>query len=490
MKIRTRLMLQFIFIMIGILVVFSVTILVSTGYSLRNNIEGQMHETTIQISEGINASPGGFDHASQQELDRLAPLETSVEVQDTHGVALVNSSNWQYRNIPQSLIQNLIVTDQVQQASVHNRDIYLYRHAVYLHNRLQGYVLVVSSAEISKLALGLLGRLLFPGVLLYIGLGGLLVWLLVRRATRPLEHLAATASEIAEASDHSLRVQPEGARDEINRLAHTINGMLQSLEEAYRQVQAVNELQRHFLADVSHELRTPLTIMLSSLDLLKKEGGTDPDFQAGALENIRVETERMARMVTQLLILARTDASATMAREPLLVVDSLADVCRQERTADGKFSLECRGLELLEDAVVLGNADYLKQLFLILLENAFKYTPEGGKVEVIGALTEDTVEITVADTGIGVAESDLPRVFDRFYRAENARFCSGMGLGLSIAQSIAEQHGGKITVASTVGQGSHFTVILPLLNGGDMVDSGSEGKQAHAAEKNDLVGHA
>jgi signal transduction histidine kinase len=490
MKIRTRLTLQFIFIMIGILVVFSVTILVSTGYSLKTNIEGQMHETAIQISEGLSARPGGFDHASQQELDRFAPLETSVEVQDTHGAALVNSSNWQDRNVPPSLIQNLIVTDQVQQASVHNREIYLYRHAVYLHNRLQGYVLLVSSAEISKLALGLLGRLLFPGVLLYIGLGGLLVWLLVRRATRPLEHLAATASQIAEASDHSLRLQPEGPRDEINRLAHTINGMLQSLEEAYRQVQAVNELQRHFLADVSHELRTPLTIMLSSLDLLKKEGGTDPDFQASALENIRVETERMARMVTQLLILARTDASATMAREPLLVVDSVADVCRQERPADGKLSLECRGLELLEYAVVLGNADYLKQLFLILLENAFKYTPEGGKVEVIGALTEDSVAITVADTGIGIAESDLPRVFDRFYRAENARFCSGMGLGLSIAQSIAEQHGGKITVASTVGQGSHFTVILPLLNGGDKVDSGSEGKQAHAAEKNDLVGHA
>ena len=491
MKIRTRLTLQFIFIMTGILVVFSVTILVSTGYSLRNNIEGQMHETAIQISEGISASPGGFDHASQQELDRLAPLETSVEVQDTHGAALVNSSNWKDRNFPPSLTQNLIVTDQVQQVSVHNRDIYLYRHAVYLHNRLQGYVLLVSSAEISKLALGLLGRLLLPGVPIYVGLGGLLVWLLVRRATRPLEHLAATASQIAEASDHSLRLQPEGPRDEINRLVHTINGMLQSLEEAYRQVRAVNALQRHFLADVSHELRTPLTIMLSSLDLLKKEGGTDPDFQGSALENIRVETERMARMVTQLLILARTDASATMAREPLLVVDIVADVCRQDRPADGRvIVLECCGLELLEDAVVSGNADYLKQLFLILLENAFKYTPEGGKVEMIGALNKETVAITVADTGIGMAESDLSRVFDRFYRAENARFRSGMGLGLSIAQSIAEQHGGKITVESTLGQGSRFTVILPLLNRGDRLGLSSEGEQVHAAEKNDLVGHA
>jgi len=253
--------------------------------------------------------------------------------------------------------------------------------------------------------------------------------------------------------------------------------------------QNVNDLQRRFLAEVSHELRTPLTIMLSSLDLMKKEWGGDPAFQANALENIHAEAQRMVRLVTQLLILARTDASATLTREPLLVVDIVDDVCRKARPADGKLNLEYREPDLVEDAVVLGNADYLKQLFLILLENAFKYTPEGGKVEVIGTLNEDTVAITVADTGIGIAESDRSRVFDRFYRAENARFRSGMGLGLSIAQSVAEQHGGTITLESTVGQGSRFTVILPLLNRGDMVGERSEREQAHAAEKNGLVGH-
>ncbi len=197
----------------------------------------------------------------------------------------------------------------------------------------------------------------------------------------------------------------------------------------------------------------------------------------------------MARMVTQLLILARTDTSATMTREPLLVVDIVDEVCRKAQPADGKLNLECRELDLVEDAVVLGNADYLEQLFLILLENAFKYTPAGGKVEVIGALNEDTVAITVADTGIGIAESDLSRVFDRFYRAENARFRSGMGLGLSIAQSIAEHHGGKITLESTVGQGSRFTVVVPLLNKEDRVGVRSEREQAHAAKKKDLIGH-
>src|SRR5439155_12787967 len=147
-------------------------------------------------------------------------------------------------------------------------------------------------------------------------------------ATRPLERLAATASEIAAVSDHSLRLQAEGPPDEITRMAHTINGMLQSLEDAYHQVQEVNDLQRQFLADVSHELRTPLTIMLSSLDLVKKVGSSDPEFQARALADIRVEADRMARMVTQLLIQALTDAGATAAHKPILLVDVVADVCR------------------------------------------------------------------------------------------------------------------------------------------------------------------
>ncbi len=150
--------------------------------------------------------------------------------------------------------------------------------------------------------------------------------------------------------------------------------MLQALEEAYQEVQKVNDLQSHFLIDVSHELRTPLTVMLSSLDLIKKVGATDPEFRASSLESMRVETERMARMVTQLLILARSDANVTAAYEPILVRDVVADLCGQRHPTDNEPTLECHDLEQLEGALVWGNPDYLKQLFLILLDNAFKYT--------------------------------------------------------------------------------------------------------------------
>jgi len=179
---------------------------------------------------------------------------------------------------------------------------------------------------------------------------------------------------------------------------------------------------------------------------------------------MRVEAERMARMVTQLLILARSDANVTATHEPILIEDVVADVCSQRYPTDSEATLECRGLDSLKGALVWGNSDYLKQLFLILLDNAFKYTAADGKVEVIGCLNGGAVAITVADTGIGIAPTDLPYIFDRFYRAENARFRLGAGLGLAIAQRITEQHSGRIEVESELGRGSRFTVTLPLLN--------------------------
>src|SRR5918995_1313572 len=128
--------------------------------------------------------------------------------------------------------------------------------------------------------------------------------------------------------DHSGRVGNTGRRDEIGQLTTTIDAMLQALENSHRDIQHANQTQRRFLADVSHELRTPLTIMLSSLELVDKVGGTDPDFRQGALDDMGAEVQRMARMVTQLLIMARSGTNATAANRPLLIGEVVADVCR------------------------------------------------------------------------------------------------------------------------------------------------------------------
>src|SRR5262249_38182332 len=226
MNIRTRLTLQFIFIMAGILVGFCLAIRLATRFSLQKSVDDVMQQEATLLANAALRSPGGFTHISRQELDNLIGGEAAVQIQDQYSFPVTNSTSWIERQLSPALVQRTTPTDQVLLKTVNGRDIYFYRQTVFAGGRLQGYVVLVRSAEISTLALKSLANLLLPGVILNIGLGGLLVWFLVSRATRPLERLSAKASEIAVASDHSLRLQPQGPPDEINRLAHTINGML------------------------------------------------------------------------------------------------------------------------------------------------------------------------------------------------------------------------------------------------------------------------
>ncbi len=467
MYIRTRLALWFMLILSVVLTAFSVTIYQLTKNNLLTEIDTDVRQRAAMLNIATHPYPQETT-IRVPKLDVFASPDIYLQVLDRRGRVLASSGNLGNRTLP--LMRDAIAADQVREARVGRTLLFVYGRAVIVHHKLLGYVLVACSPQRIYFALGSLLHILIPGVIIALVLAGIAIWLLVRQAMHPLEHLAATAADIAAAGDHSRRLSPQRPPDEINRLAHTINGMLQALEEAYQQiqdayqqVQKVSDLQRHFLIDISHELRMPLTIMLSSLDLIRRVGATDPDFQAHSLEHMRLEAERMARMVAQLLILARSDTAVAAAHEPVLLEDIVLEVCRQRHLADSEPILECRGMESLEGVLVWGNPDYLRQLFLILLDNAFKYTTAGGRVEVIGALNEETVAVTVSDTGIGIAASDLPSIFDRFYRAENARSQPGAGLGLAIAQRIVEQHGGKIQVESEPGQGSRFTVTLPLL---------------------------
>jgi signal transduction histidine kinase len=302
---------------------------------------------------------------------------------------------------------------------------------------------------------------LFPGTLIALATAALAGWILTWWAMRPLARLARAAGEIAATQDHTQRVGSGGLRNEVGRLATAVDTMLAALEDAHRHVTAVNESQRRFLAEVSHELRTPLTIMLSSLEVLERTGDSDPGFLTETLRDLRTETGRMARMVNQLLMMA--PSSNELPRGPVLIAEVVADACRQTAAAGNGATVSWNGIDALDDAVVDGTSDRLKQLFLILLDNGVKYTPAGGRIDVSGAVDGRTMTVTVADTGIGIAPDEQPRVFDRFFRSENARAREGSGLGLAIARHISEQHGGRIHVESELGRGSRFTVTLPRL---------------------------
>ena len=285
----------------------------------------------------------------------------------------------------------------------------------------------------------------------------LIGWLVAGRALRPVTALTDTAQAIARAPGFGERVSQGTGRDELGRLARTFNEMLASLERAY-------QAQHRFVADASHELRAPLTAIQANLDLLERQPAMTPDERREAVGEASREAGRLARLVADLLALARADAGVSLRRRRVeldrLALDALGDA---RHLARGQ-RLE---VERLEPLLVDGDPDRLQQLLLILLDNAIKYTPPGGRVALALRRDGDGALLTVADTGVGIAEGDLERVFERFYRADPARGRDpgGTGLGLPIARWIAEQHGGTIALESAIGRGTLATVRLPLARG-------------------------
>ena len=281
-------------------------------------------------------------------------------------------------------------------------------------------------------------------------------YLLARAALSPVEAVVSSAREMTE-GDLSRRLPVSHPKDEIGRLTTTINALLARLEAAFARREQALSRQRRFAADASHELRTPLTSISGYAQMLEEWGLRDPQTAREGVAAIRQESERMRRLVEGLLALTRGDEGA-----PLEIEDhDLAGVAEEAaQTAAGeKMAVEYLPAKQLVNASF--DRDRIRQVASILLDNAVKYTAEGGKVTVRVRETNGWAELEVSDTGVGIPEDQLPLIFERFYRADPSRTAGGAGLGLSIARQIAEAHGGTIEVESTPGEGSTFTLLLP-----------------------------
>jgi len=322
---------------------------------------------------------------------------------------------------------------------------------------------------------------LTPLGLILAGGGG---WLLARRVLRPVDQMTQAARRIG-AERLAERLEGAEADDELGRLAHTLNEMLARLEAGFAQV-------RRFSADASHELRTPLTILKGEIEVALRSAREPAEYErvlASALE----EVERMARLVDDLLMLSRADAGALRWDRGPVELDRLVEEVAKKGEVLGRGREIQVAIQRLEPLIVHGDEQRLRQLLLNLVDNAVKYTPPGGRVTLslrrAGGETGDPeppsseavadrpiaespnrpepewAEIAVQDTGVGIPLEALPRIFERFYRVDDARSreAGGTGLGLCIAKTIADAHGGRIEVESTPGVGSTFTVGLPLV---------------------------
>jgi two-component system OmpR family sensor kinase len=292
---------------------------------------------------------------------------------------------------------------------------------------------------------------MLPVALLLAGGGG---WLLARRVLTPVDRITDAACRISSERLEE-RLEETGTGDELDKLAKTLNNMLARLDAAFRQM-------RQFSADASHELQTPLTILKGELEVALRSPRSPEEYQR-VLNSGLEEINRISHLVEGLLLLARADAGVLrMDLRPVDLKQLVEEVYKQVKVLADSRSVKI-SLDSVERVSVRGDCEHLRRVLLNLVDNGIKYTPAGGHVALSLQGKGEWASLQVSDTGIGLSREDQEQVFQRFYRAAKTRSEGGQstGLGLCIARSIAEAHGGRIEVESTPGKGSTFTVLLP-----------------------------
>lgn len=312
-----------------------------------------------------------------------------------------------------------------------------------------GMALDKSTALFSMFRTDLL--LLTPAVILLAALAG---HMMSRKALKPVAALAAQARLIND-RNLDMRLPVPDTKDEIADLSNTLNQMLERIDKAFASVRA-------FTGNASHELRTPISLMRTEIDVALYRPRDAEEYRE-TLMRLNEEAVRMTNLVEDLLSLARADGGAEALSTAPIDLRMLFQSAVRTWTAPMQAALLDFRVEIPADNLaLLGDANSIQRLLSILLENAAKYTPPGGSVMLSAAIAGPRIVISIRDTGIGIAEADLPRIFDRFYRAVQPRDLAprGSGLGLALAKWIAERHGTQVTVESLPGRGSCFSFSL------------------------------
>ena len=466
--IKFRLTLWYVVILGIILCSFSFFLYFTLADSLYKGVDNKI-KTMAEIGVSSVRSPLGGG-ANISDLDRIMterfgirPLGRFIQILDESGRVGGRSTNLRNVKIPVS-IQTLQAASKgkttFETVQITSKDsLRLVTMPIMKNGRMASIVQVGSSLEGVEDALHQLLIILLiavPAALLIASAGGLF---LANKVLRPVDEITQIARQIG-SGDLSQRIRIKRVNDELGRLAATFDEMIAKLEESFHRV-------KRFTADASHELKTPLTILRGEIEVGLKKKRALAEYQRILNSNLE-ETNRMSRIIDDLLTLSRADMGELSMEREKVELSSLA----REVWDDLQIMAQEKGIQLqfMGDGFtrVEGDPLFLRQLILNLTENGLKYTPAGGIVElqVKGDQDEGVARIWVSDTGVGIAQKDLKRVFDRFFRVDKARSreTGGTGLGLSISQWIAQAHEGQINVKSKVGKGSTFTVTLPLKN--------------------------
>ena len=294
----------------------------------------------------------------------------------------------------------------------------------------------------------------FPGLIIIAAAGG---YIITRRGFGPVREMIETAEEISRDGNFSRRIETgsheEGKppKDEIQKLALTFNDMFDKIEDAF-------EKEKQFTSDVSHELRTPLSVIISQSEYALE----DSEYRQQALEVINREAKRMSGLVGRLLTIARSDAGRlTPEFEKINLSELCETVAEQQSYIAGERNITVK-TDIEPEVFISADEPMMIRILLNLVDNSIKYGKDGGNITISLSREGNSAKMSVEDDGIGIAEKDLEKIWERFYRVDQSRSREGTGLGLAMVKALVKAHNGRIEAASSPGKGSRFDVYMPL----------------------------
>jgi len=457
-SVRTRLTLWYAAVLSLSLIAFAVIVYYAAAAVFHERQDESLHSTARTVAsvymEELEEEQSALK-ATEVVLTEMAFPDRYIELTDSSGRAVAWSRNLSGSEFS---LQSETLTD-ARRTGVSFLKINSLRVAVVplSSTRDVGFAAVAEPVSVVEEGLRRLRRYLYAGVPLILLLTSAGGYFLARKSLSPIA-LMNTQTRRITAERLSSRLDVPNPRDELGGLATTINDLLTRLEASFKE-------QQRFVADASHELRTPLAVLRGETEVaLGQPRGIDEYKESLAL--IKDEAERLSRIVEDLFVLARQpiDAPAKLMNESVSLNQIVGDCVRAAQVLAKRKNLQMDFDEQSKSLTMRGDGELLKRMLLNLLDNAVKYTPEGGEIRLELSSQDGNARLTVSDTGIGIPEDDQPRIFDRFYRVDKARSraLGGAGLGLSIVRWIVEAHAGQIQVESQPGRGSVFRVDLPL----------------------------
>jgi two-component system OmpR family sensor kinase len=454
MSLRLRLTILYSALTGGILLVFGVLLYSLVNILLVTQVDTTLFQTANDLLLGWRVGPAG--ELSQETLPKLN-LTSFVyyQIWDNNGRLHSSSPGLGQINQPFDPVGYQLKRSIYRNSLVQKVHLRVLNVPLEAGGRPIGTLQVAASMTMVETTRQTLVQTIIVIAVAAILFAAALSWFFIGQALSPLVDITESALRISGADDLSQRIPQRGPEnDEMGRLVTAFNATLGRLEQLFTS-------QQRFLADVSHELRTPLTVIKGNVDLMRRMKKVDEE----SLDNIEDEADRLTRLVGDLLLEAQAESGKLPLHFAPLELDTLLLEVYKEMRILARERVQIRIPEI-DQIVINGDRDRLKQVLINLIANAIKYTPQGGEVVLSLGKFADNARLIVRDTGLGIPAEDLPHIFERFYRAEKSRSRSkigGFGLGLSIAYWIVNHHGGQIEVDSAEGKGTTFCIYLPIL---------------------------